>query len=87
MGTVSGKIAACCNLQQNPTRRPIVSSLVPTLLRQGSMHMLLNPNHIHLDSAGRPLEERLLSAKDMGHEAWGWSAYVCHNEHHVYEQL
>jgi len=48
-----GRITAmCCNLQQNPLRRPIVASWLPALLRQGTMFML------HLN--GHPGEERWL---------------------------
>ena len=32
------------NLHQNPQRRPVVGVKLPTLLRQGIMWLLLNPN-------------------------------------------
>ena len=43
-----GKHVVVANLCQNPRSRPIVSSLCPTLLRQGHMFVLQNPHQQHL---------------------------------------
>ena len=50
------------NLCQNPKKRPIVSALCPTLLRQGLMFAIANPDPAHRPRQG--FVERLLHAKD-----------------------
>ena len=55
----AGYVAGICNLQQNPSKRAIVSGIVPTLLRQGTMWVITNP-----DSSASDTEERMLFPKD-----------------------
>ena len=60
---VSGVSSGVCNLQQNPSQRAVVSSLVPTLLRSsGTMFLITNPSAT--DPSVVSIEERWLFPKD-----------------------
>ena len=56
---MAGHETAVANLGQNPTRRPICSALVPTLLRQGNM-WLLRKGSDDVTSDARSQERMLL---------------------------
>ena len=55
-----GELASMiCNLQQNPSKRPIVASWLPALLRQGCMYII----HLHGDQSTM-CEERWMLEED-----------------------
>lgn len=65
---LSGVSSAVCNLQQNPSQRAVVSSLVPTLMRSsGTMFLITNPNVT--DPNVGSIEERWLFPKDWNPES------------------
>lgn len=55
---IQGAQAQVCNLHQNPQHRCIVSALLPTLLRNGCMWLLLDPE------LSKEKEERWLLSDD-----------------------
>ncbi|CAK9020840.1 unnamed protein product [Durusdinium trenchii] len=65
-----------CNLHQNPGIRPIVSFLLPTLLRRGLMWVLLPPSRPHHDTR----TERYLLDKEHLHGMGLWQYPQCTGE-------
>ena len=62
--TLPGKSSAVCNLTQNPSQRPIVSSLLPTLMRGcGAMFLIFNPEKPPENEGDATVEERWMTPK------------------------